>query len=597
MTLAVSYLNDVPVYNLTAGKSAPQFLEEAAKTNKSLRYNSEFRNRVELLQDFEFPICSSRVKASRDGRYVCATGGYPWEMRMYDTEDLGMKFCRRVDHEIVDFTFLSDDYRKLAFLQSDRTIEFHAQYGLHHKLRVPKFSRCLSYHPESCVLFAAGSTEEVFRLDLEQGTFLTPLQSSKLESVNQTSLSGRMPLLACGGQSSSSEGHCESGNGIVEFWDLREAGRSVSHLGSGEVVTAVAFSPSGMHFCYGDEAGRVSVFDIRSKKPLCVRDHKNELPIKAVKYFEGPGSASGGGGSGGADHLGLADRSTSSTSCTTIASCDARSIKIWDYGTYSGEHPGDSSRVDSLRSTRLLAAVESDKAVLNDISFYPNSSLLLAAVDDVRVGCYFLPSLGPAPAWCSFLDHMTEELAEQGDKHMYEDHTFVSKEQVTELGAGDLIGTKYVLPYHHGFLMDVRTYERLKRILVEEGEGKSGVFEYEQKLEEKKKELMAEKRPMRVPDAAARGGEMKKKVKANQALFDKLNEKVEAKGKELRRKKELVAAKNSGEMGKKLLADDRFAKMFDNPDFEIEENEIRNADGVLPDRVRAGREKKRRRKG
>ena len=29
-----------------------------------------------------------------------------------------------------------------------------------------------------------------------------------------------------------------------------------------------------------------------------------------------------------------------------------------------------------------------------------------------RIGVYFLPTLGVAPKWCSFLDNMTEELAE-----------------------------------------------------------------------------------------------------------------------------------------------------------------------------------------
>lgn len=76
MALSVSYFNDKPVYNLSAGKSAPQFVEEAEKNNKSLRYNEEFRNRLELLQDFEFETTSSKVKVSPDGKYICATGGY-----------------------------------------------------------------------------------------------------------------------------------------------------------------------------------------------------------------------------------------------------------------------------------------------------------------------------------------------------------------------------------------------------------------------------------------------------------------------------------------------------------------------------------------
>ena len=34
--------------------------------------------------------------------------------------------------------FLTEDYRKLVFLQADRSIEFHAQFGTYHKTRIPK---------------------------------------------------------------------------------------------------------------------------------------------------------------------------------------------------------------------------------------------------------------------------------------------------------------------------------------------------------------------------------------------------------------------------------------------------------------------------
>ena len=39
-----------------------------------LTLRAEFQNRVELLQDFEFPEASNRVKVTRDGNYAVATG-------------------------------------------------------------------------------------------------------------------------------------------------------------------------------------------------------------------------------------------------------------------------------------------------------------------------------------------------------------------------------------------------------------------------------------------------------------------------------------------------------------------------------------------
>jgi ribosome biogenesis protein ENP2 len=38
--------------------------------------------------------------------------------------------------------------------------------------------------------------------------------------------------------------------------------------------------------------------------------------------------------------------------------------------------------------------------------------LILFANDDPKVLQYFVPSLGPAPKWCSHLDSITEELEE-----------------------------------------------------------------------------------------------------------------------------------------------------------------------------------------
>ena len=52
MALKVSELNGVKVYNCTSGKTTPQWVDEASKTNRSLRYNEEFRRRIDFMQQF-----------------------------------------------------------------------------------------------------------------------------------------------------------------------------------------------------------------------------------------------------------------------------------------------------------------------------------------------------------------------------------------------------------------------------------------------------------------------------------------------------------------------------------------------------------------
>jgi hypothetical protein len=43
-----------------------------------------------------------------------------------------------------------------------------------------------------------------------------------------------------------------------------------------------------------------------------------------------------------------------------------------------------------------------------------DTGLMMVASEETRIQSFYLPALGPAPRWCSFLDTITEEL-EEGD--------------------------------------------------------------------------------------------------------------------------------------------------------------------------------------
>lgn len=58
---------------------------------------------LELIQHFEFPEASNRVKTSRDGHHVVATGTYKPQIRVWDLDQLSLKFERHSDAENVDF--------------------------------------------------------------------------------------------------------------------------------------------------------------------------------------------------------------------------------------------------------------------------------------------------------------------------------------------------------------------------------------------------------------------------------------------------------------------------------------------------------------
>ena len=111
---------------------------------------------MELIQDFEMPGVSSCIQVSKDGRYILATGIYKPRVRCYEVANLSLKFERCLDSEVIKFEILSDDYSKMVFLQTDRFVEFHAQYGRYYRTRIPRFGRDLKYHYQSCDLYIVG---------------------------------------------------------------------------------------------------------------------------------------------------------------------------------------------------------------------------------------------------------------------------------------------------------------------------------------------------------------------------------------------------------------------------------------------------------
>lgn len=163
----ITEVNGIKTYNMSAGKTLPQFQEEAKKAHKSLRYNEDYRRRIELVQDFQFEIATNQVEISPDQRYILATGIYAPQIKIFDTSELSMKCLRGVDSEVVKFRILSDDYSKVVMAQNDRSISFHAQYGAHYKTRIPHFPRDLCFNPLNSNLCISASAPEIYRISLE----------------------------------------------------------------------------------------------------------------------------------------------------------------------------------------------------------------------------------------------------------------------------------------------------------------------------------------------------------------------------------------------------------------------------------------------
>lgn len=243
----------------------------------------------------------------------------------------------------------------------DRFIEFHAAHGRHYRLRIPRFGYNMSYHAPSCDLFVCGASSEIYRLNLERGQFLQPLQTDTKISVNVSDVNPEHHLLCVGTQ-----------EGTIEAWDPRDKKRcgvldvalNIPKLTTLPSVSAIKFK-NGLQFGVGTQTGHVLIYDIRSNQPLVVKDHFNKMKIKKIGF--NPAS-------------------------NAVYSMDGAILKIWEENT-----------------GKQIAYIESESQ-FNDFCTIPNTGMLFFAQQNSKMLTYYIPHLGPAPRWCSFLDNLTEEI-------------------------------------------------------------------------------------------------------------------------------------------------------------------------------------------
>lgn len=263
-----------------AGKTLPMWLSE--RKRRALNKDEDYRRRIELIQDFEFSTACQRVKVCADGEHIIATGTYPPTLRAYTVSDLSMKFERRLTCEIVDFDVLGEDYSKLAILQADRTLAFHAAYGAHYAVRIPKSGRTMTYQQENCNVYVGASAPEIYVLNLDVGVFKAPL-ALPFDGCNSVKLNPSHSLLAAGGDST-----------IVQMFDTR-SDVQVAQLdiesavlsNSAVHVSTLQFDTDGLTMGVGTNTGHVLVYDIRSSRPLLVKEHQYGLPIVNIGFHNG----------------------------------------------------------------------------------------------------------------------------------------------------------------------------------------------------------------------------------------------------------------------------------------------------------------------
>ncbi|CAI4504934.1 AKH_1a_G0021010.mRNA.1.CDS.1 [Saccharomyces cerevisiae] len=497
MVLKSTSANDVSVYQVSGtnvSRSLPDWI--AKKRKRQLKNDLEYQNRVELIQDFEFSEASNKVKVSRDGQYCMATGTYKPQIHVYDFANLSLKFDRHTDAENVDFTILSDDWTKSVHLQNDRSIQFQNKGGLHYTTRIPKFGRSLVYNKVNCDLYVGASGNELYRLNLEKGRFLNPFKLDT-EGVNHVSINEVNGLLAAGTETN-----------VVEFWDPRSRSRVSKIYLENNIdnrpfqVTTTSFRNDGLTFACGTSNGYSYIYDLRTSEPSIIKDQGYGFDIKKIIWL---------------DNVGTENK---------IVTCDKRIAKIWD-------------RLDGKAYASMEPSVD-----INDIEHVPGTGMFFTANESIPMHTYYIPSLGPSPRWCSFLDSITEELEEKPSDTVYSNYRFITRDDVKKLNLTHLVGSRVLRAYMHGFFINTELYDKVSLIANPDA--------YKDEREREIRRRIEKERESRIRSS---GAVQKPKIKVNKTLVDKLSQ------------------KRGDKVAGKVLTDDRFKEMFEDEEFQVDEDD------------------------
>ncbi|OAX80399.1 hypothetical protein ACJ72_05268 [Emergomyces africanus] len=438
------------------------------------------------------------------------------------------------------------------------------QLPLHHT--TARYGRDLIYDRQSteALIPSVGVNQdgmgEVYRLNLEQGRYMKAYEvevgGDDFSSAGGGALQGGINTGSVNTAAIAEESHnllaFGTSIGTVELWDPRARARagilippSDSELGDAKsAITALEFHRSGLTLATGSSQGLIHLFDLRSPIPLLKKDQGYGYPIHTINF------------------LTLSTATREQTLEPKILTSDKRIIKIWDAR-------------DGKPWTSVEPAVD-----INSVAWCKDSGMILTANEGRQQHAFFIPQLGPAPKWCAFLDNIVEEMAEDPNDpqafagqagSVYDNFKFLTVPQLRNLNLDHLIGrTTLLRPYMHGYFVAQRLYEEARLI--------SNPFVWEEERAKRVKEKIDQERESRIR------GKKKISVKVNKKLAEKLLEKEDRN--ERRRAQRLLERGGDGatpnatateeetsqpSRADNLLSDSRFAKLFEDEDFAVDE--------------------------
>ncbi|KAI0811717.1 WD40-repeat-containing domain protein [Xylaria sp. FL0064] len=504
---------DVPVYTVAGANTArplPDWL--ARRRKRSLKADPEYQNRIELLQDFSFEEASACVRISEDNNWIVSTGTYKPQIHVHYLPHLSLSYARHTTSLNIKFTLLSTDASKSLHLQSDRRVEFHTPAGLHEAIKLPRYGRDLCYD----------------RLATE----------ALVGSVG----------LGPDGHGEVFRFNLEAGRFMQSYRvDVgSDSGTEVGLQGSiyAPAVNSIAIAENTHNLlAFGTSVGSVEFWDPRSRSRIAVLGGQ-EGEITALDFHD----------------LGLSIATGSSSGVVKLF--DMRSPKpLWQKDHGSGFPIKNLTHMTTSSSERKIMSSDKQLIKINeestgqtwtsiepivDINFttwVKGTGMILTANEGQAMHAFLIPQLGNAPRWAGHLDSLTEEMASEVTTDNYENYKFLTLPELRSLSMDHLIGkTNLLRPYMHGYFVASKLYEQARLI--------ANPFAFEEERAKRIKEKVEKERASRI-----RGN---KKVKVNQRLVDKLLK---------RQEKRATVDPNAG-----ILGDERFSRLFENEEFQIDEN-------------------------
>lgn len=220
---------------------------------------------IEQIKNFEYSVACTDMTLSESKKILVSIGTYRPAVKTHDLINLTQKTERHLEFEPLRVECLDREGEKLCILREDSVLEFHAKYGLHEKVKLPRKSYDLKFNKFNSEILSGGF-KNIYRFNLEHGKFMKPYLTTILpSSISLNTVHGLIGLC---------------GQNKIQFIDQRIS-KVISSTEHPFEFTSMDFSENGINFSVSSEEGNVLFFDLRSK--INLNQIKHEGPIKKVK--------------------------------------------------------------------------------------------------------------------------------------------------------------------------------------------------------------------------------------------------------------------------------------------------------------------------